>query len=98
MAPIEKARMTENADSLKPFYHRVILKLSGESLCRAGERGISMEEVFAIAQQIKQALALGCQIGLVVGGGNILRARNSRMLAAPKLKRLPHITWECWPP
>lgn len=56
-----------------PRFKRVILKLSGESLTRSGERGISMEEVCAIAGQIKQAHELGCQIGLVVGGGNILR-------------------------
>jgi uridylate kinase len=56
-----------------PVYRRVILKLSGESLCRPGERGINMEEVSAITHQVKRAHALGCQIGLVVGGGNILR-------------------------
>jgi uridylate kinase len=54
-------------------YRRVILKLSGESLSHAGERGIGVEEVVHIAGQIKQAHDLGCQIGLVVGGGNILR-------------------------
>jgi len=62
-----------NTDVPVPHYRRVILKLSGESLSRTGERGINMEEVFAISSQIKQALEVGCQIGLVVGGGNILR-------------------------
>lgn len=57
----------------RPHYNRVILKLSGESLCRPGERGINMDEVCTIAKQIQQALELGCQIGLVVGGGNIIR-------------------------
>lgn len=57
----------------RPHYRRVILKLSGESLTRVGERGICMEEVVAISKQVKQAWELGCQIGLVVGGGNILR-------------------------
>ena len=64
---------SESAPSSEPLYRRVILKLSGESLCRAGERGISMEEVGVIASQIKRAHEVGCQIGLVVGGGNILR-------------------------
>lgn len=54
-------------------YSRVILKLSGESFSHAGERGIGMEEVTQIARQIKQAADSGCQIGLVIGGGNILR-------------------------
>lgn len=57
----------------EPKYRRVILKLSGESLCRSGERGINMDEVLAISKQVQQALGAGCQIGLVVGGGNILR-------------------------
>lgn len=66
--------MTEPADSENhPKYNRVILKLSGESLSLPGERGINMDEVFAICKQVKQAHEIGCQIGLVVGGGNILR-------------------------
>lgn len=64
-----------------PHFKRIILKLSGESLSRTGERGINMEEVFAIANQIKQALEVGCQIGLVVGGGNILRGAQFSTLA-----------------
>lgn len=57
----------------KPRYERVVLKLSGESFCHAGERGIGMEEVVLIARQIKQARELGCEIAVVIGGGNILR-------------------------
>ena len=57
----------------KTAYQRVILKLSGESFSHAGERGISMEEVSMIAQQIQQAKELGCQLAIVIGGGNILR-------------------------
>lgn len=63
----------ESAEKHRPQYKRVILKLSGESLAHSGERGISMDEVTVIAKQVKQAHALGCQIALVVGGGNILR-------------------------
>jgi uridylate kinase len=51
----------------------VVLKLSGESFCRVGERGISMEEVTHIARQVVRASKLGCQTALVIGGGNILR-------------------------
>ena len=57
----------------KTAYRRVILKLSGESFSHAGERGISMEEVSTIAHQIQQAKELGCQLAIVIGGGNILR-------------------------
>jgi uridylate kinase len=54
-------------------YKRVILKLSGESFSHGGERGIGMEEVTHIARQVKHAADSGCQIALVIGGGNILR-------------------------
>ena len=54
-------------------YQRIVLKLSGESFSHAGERGISMEEVLHIARQIVQAQQLGCQLAVVIGGGNILR-------------------------
>ena len=54
-------------------YHRVVLKLSGESLADAGGRGISAREMSEIADQIKEAHSSGCQIAIVVGGGNILR-------------------------
>jgi uridylate kinase len=54
-------------------YRRVVLKLSGESFAHAGERGISMEEVVAIAQQVCKAAQSGVQIAIVIGGGNILR-------------------------
>jgi uridylate kinase len=56
-----------------PAYRRVILKLSGESFCRAGERGIGMEEVTHLARQVARASKLNCQMALVIGGGNILR-------------------------
>ncbi|MEQ8847150.1 UMP kinase [Botrimarina sp.] len=54
-------------------YQRVILKLSGESFAPPGQRGISMEEVVHISQQTIRAAALGVEIGIVIGGGNILR-------------------------
>ncbi|MDX1948374.1 MAG: UMP kinase [Pirellulaceae bacterium] len=62
-----------SADPARPQFKRIVLKLSGESLSHEGERGIGMDEVVHIARQIKQAQDVGCQIALVVGGGNILR-------------------------
>ncbi len=72
--------------SEKPVYKRVILKLSGESLSRSGERGISMEEVVAIAGQVKQAHEVGCQLAVVVGGGNILRGGQFTTAAGSKIE------------
>lgn len=46
------------ADKLK--YKRVLLKLSGESFAKPGERGICMDEVVHIATQVKKAGEMGC--------------------------------------
>jgi len=65
--------MSASSQQSEPKYKRLILKLSGESFSRPGERGIAMDEVVAIAQQVTQAAEMGCQIAVVIGGGNILR-------------------------
>ena len=54
-------------------YGRVLLKLSGEALMGSSEYGIEQETVDRIAGEIDQVHSLGCQICLVVGGGNIFR-------------------------
>jgi uridylate kinase len=56
-----------------PTYHRVILKISGESFTKPGEFGIDPEELSLIASEIVDASALGTQVAIVVGGGNIIR-------------------------
>ena len=59
--------------SNQPRFKRVVLKLSGESFSSAGERGINMDEVLHIARQVHLAQKHGCQMAVVIGGGNILR-------------------------
>ena len=56
-----------------PGYSRVLLKLSGEAL--AGERGfgIDPEVVDGITDEVKAIHELGVALGLVIGGGNIVR-------------------------
>src|SRR3954462_8502985 len=54
-------------------YNRILLKLSGESFAAPGQRGITMQEVVDIAAQVQRAAALGVEIAIVIGGGNILR-------------------------
>jgi uridylate kinase len=56
-----------------PKYQRVLLKLSGECFAPAGQRGLSMPEIVVAAQEIMQLQQLGCEIAVVIGGGNILR-------------------------
>ena len=54
-------------------YRRILLKLSGESLQGKQNYGHDVEVLNAYAQEIKQIKALGVEIGIVIGGGNILR-------------------------
>ncbi len=54
-------------------YRRVVLKISGEGLCRSGATGIDTEELLRIGTEIKSVADLGVQLGLVIGGGNIVR-------------------------
>jgi uridylate kinase len=55
-------------------YQRILLKLSGESLGdEATGHGIDPAQVQCIARQVARVAALGVEIAIVVGGGNILR-------------------------
>ena len=75
--------MAETSDApLKPAYGRVLLKISGETLCRSGESGISMAEVASISKQIKRVVDSGVQLAIVCGGGNILRGKQFAAVSA----------------
>src|SRR5438874_893176 len=54
-------------------YRRVLLKLSGEALMGARDYGLDPEMVGRIASEIQSVHALGVEICLVIGGGNIFR-------------------------
>lgn len=62
------------------MYNRVIIKLSGEALKGNGEYGIHPLTVKGIAQEIKDIRALGVDIGIVVGGGNLWRGKTGEEL------------------
>ena len=58
----------------KPKYRRIVLKLSGEALKAPGSAdSISPEIVTGICRQIKDVAAMGVQVAIVIGGGNIWR-------------------------
>lgn len=57
----------------KPFYKRVLLKLSGEALAGEQRYGIDPLVITTIANEIKEVVACGVQLSLVIGGGNIFR-------------------------
>jgi uridylate kinase len=54
-------------------YNRILLKLSGESLMGEQHYGIDPQRLKDYAVQIKEAVALGVEVGIVIGGGNIFR-------------------------
>ena len=57
----------------KPLYRRVLLKASGEALMGDQHFGIDVSVVDRIAADIAEARALGVEVGVVIGGGNIFR-------------------------
>ena len=59
-----------------PCYSRVLIKLSGEALAGDKGYGIDPDVVVEMAEQLKEIHAAGVEIGVVVGGGNIFRARS----------------------
>jgi uridylate kinase len=59
-------------------YKKVLLKLSGESLCGESGHGVRPEALSSIVTEIKKAVEKGLQLGIVVGGGNIWRGEQDR--------------------
>jgi uridylate kinase len=59
--------------AVSPLYHRVLLKIGGEAL--AGDLGYGIDDAVLarIAVEVKEVHDLGCEIALVLGGGNIFR-------------------------
>ena len=56
-----------------PQYNRVLLKVSGEALMGKQEFGLDNDTVSAIAKDVQDVVAMGVQVSLVIGGGNIFR-------------------------
>jgi len=54
-------------------YRRVLLKISGEAL---GPRGLTADSIATLVDEIRDAAGTGAGIGVVLGGGNLLRARD----------------------
>ena len=66
--------MTKPSKPVSPHaYSRVMLKISGESLMGKLRYGIDPEMVGTVAQQVKDVVATGVEVCLVIGGGNIFR-------------------------
>lgn len=57
----------------QPVYRRILLKLSGEALLGEMDYGIDPAMIRRVAREISEVRALGVQVGVVIGGGNIFR-------------------------
>ena len=58
---------------MEPVYKRILLKVSGEALAGEQGYGIDPEVLVRIAEEVKDVTALGTQVAIVIGGGNIFR-------------------------
>lgn len=57
----------------KPIYQRILLKLSGEALQGEDGFGIDPSILDRMAQEIKELVEMGVEVGVVLGGGNLFR-------------------------
>jgi uridylate kinase len=60
------------------MYRRILLKLSGEVLAGAQKHGIDPDITGSIAEEIAEVHAAGVQVGIVIGGGNMLRGATTK--------------------
>ena len=65
--------MTAGADTRRPAYRRIVLKLSGEALAGSLGYGIDPPVLDRIGAEVREVADLGVQLAIVIGGGNIFR-------------------------
>ena len=68
------------------MYHRILLKLSGESLAGKSKQGIDTQRLAEYAEQVKALAQKGVQIGIVIGGGNIFRGLSGAQKGFDRVK------------
>ena len=56
-----------------PAYKRILLKLSGEALMGDDAYGINRATIVRMVREIQDVTAMGCEVAVVIGGGNIYR-------------------------
>jgi uridylate kinase len=67
---------------------RVLLKLSGEALAGDQKMGFDEATVVEVARQVKVLVDAGIQVGVVIGGGNFWRGRNSDSIDRTKADQI----------
>ena len=60
-------------DEKKPVYKRVLIKISGEALAGDKKSGLDFGVISSVCEAVKKCLALGVEVGIVIGGGNFWR-------------------------
>ncbi|HNY52811.1 MAG TPA: UMP kinase [Bacteroidales bacterium] len=67
-------------------YKRILLKLSGESLAGDDGQGISSSVLEDYASQLGEIAGLGCELAIVIGGGNIFRGLSGTKAGVDRVK------------
>ena len=65
--------MAAGAGIARPAYRRIVLKISGEALAGSQGYGIDPLMLERVAGELREVTALGVQVAIVIGGGNIFR-------------------------
>ena len=73
-----KTKAIAKSPKKRPAYHRILLKLSGESLQGPQGFGIDGQTISEIAKELREVHKLGVQIAIMVGGGNIFRGARQK--------------------
>ncbi|MBJ6117244.1 UMP kinase [Pontibacter sp. BT310] len=67
-------------------YKRILLKLSGEALMGEQQYGIDSNRLMQYAQEIKEVSALGVEVAVVIGGGNIFRGVQAEQVGLDRVQ------------
>lgn len=82
------APLQENREIRFMEMKRVLLKLSGEALAGEKKTGFDEETVKEVARQVKLAVDAGIEVGVVIGGGNFWRGRQSNAIDRTKADQI----------
>ena len=69
----------------EPKFKRILLKLSGEALADEGGHGVSSAMIGPLIEDLKSVRESGVQVGLVIGGGNIIRGTTASSLGIDRV-------------
>ncbi|MCX2738477.1 UMP kinase [Pontibacter anaerobius] len=67
-------------------YKRILLKLSGEALMGEQQYGIDSNRLLQYAEEIKEVAALGVEVAVVIGGGNIFRGVQAEQVGLDRVQ------------